>query len=632
MEIIDTATVAVSTAAELKSILEGNNSYTTVYLAADIQMVSGITILASKTSLTIDGTYPADGAGVMHTLTDMSTSNAADTIRVSSASSIQLTVQNINIVGANYYTPFCIYDGSSYAGTNVYYYNVTYVGPQFVYHANGLTRIVDCDITIVKTTGSACQEVAEVYQLEIGGNTRIVHTSTSNAVFWFRDGGSYPSLTILPGATVTLQTANYGIYTSPAVAFTVSAGASFTVATQYGFFRDSGHQASAATVADGATFTLSHAASYGSIASFYCNGAFTVGNGATLIMQANYASAGPLIRFAASAASFTLNSPKRVALYNSTGTVFSFSSATPISIGARQINYWLAAAPIATAGTLADPPLYAWRKSAGADTQITASATSSKTTVSANNFTADELAALPALTLLQLHSAYEFSAGYLPLEVGLITDDGYPIEGETDPGAAVRAKYATSTLNGAADESGAFSLETPDAIPETTSVTVTANQDFLFTSVVRAAVDAGTLELQHAPDRIEFSLQPVAVSPVVLLGRVLCDWCITVSDTRARSAPWYLYATVNGPLSTEDGKHTLPDALAYVGVAGEISPLCGEYVLVYAGEGNAGSAKTTDVTWAEDKGVLLQVTGEPFHEGAVYSAHISWTLSETPLL
>ena len=60
---IDDSTVAVETSAELKSILEGTNSITHIYLAKDITLAQGFTILGSKTQVPIDGLYPTDGTG-----------------------------------------------------------------------------------------------------------------------------------------------------------------------------------------------------------------------------------------------------------------------------------------------------------------------------------------------------------------------------------------------------------------------------------------------------------------------------------------------------------------------------------------------------------------------------------------
>ncbi len=64
---IDDSTVAVETSVELKSILEETNSITHIYLAKDITPAQRITILGSKTQVTIDVLYPTDGTGIIHT-------------------------------------------------------------------------------------------------------------------------------------------------------------------------------------------------------------------------------------------------------------------------------------------------------------------------------------------------------------------------------------------------------------------------------------------------------------------------------------------------------------------------------------------------------------------------------------
>ena len=76
---INDTTVAVETSAELKTVLEGNNKITHIYLAQDITLATGITILATKTQVTIDGLYPTDGTGTIHTYTDMNSASTADT-------------------------------------------------------------------------------------------------------------------------------------------------------------------------------------------------------------------------------------------------------------------------------------------------------------------------------------------------------------------------------------------------------------------------------------------------------------------------------------------------------------------------------------------------------------------------
>lgn len=57
MTIINSSTVVVFNYDELEAVLQQSNTYTLVYLGADITLESGIQILSSKSEVTIDGTY-----------------------------------------------------------------------------------------------------------------------------------------------------------------------------------------------------------------------------------------------------------------------------------------------------------------------------------------------------------------------------------------------------------------------------------------------------------------------------------------------------------------------------------------------------------------------------------------------
>ena len=148
---IDNSTVAVETSAELKSILEGTNNITHIYLAKDITLAQGITILGSKTQVTIDGLYPTDGTGTIHTYTDMNSGSNADAIGVRTASSIHVTVQNLNVVGKNYYGLIYVAEGSAYQNVIITYKNITYNGPQITYHPSGLSIYQKLNILLAST-------------------------------------------------------------------------------------------------------------------------------------------------------------------------------------------------------------------------------------------------------------------------------------------------------------------------------------------------------------------------------------------------------------------------------------------------------------------------------------------------
>lgn len=76
MIILNDETVAISTFAESKSIIETNSAVNLIYLDANIEMTSGITIPQTKTNLIIDGTYN----DIRYTFKDRTTLNASDTL------------------------------------------------------------------------------------------------------------------------------------------------------------------------------------------------------------------------------------------------------------------------------------------------------------------------------------------------------------------------------------------------------------------------------------------------------------------------------------------------------------------------------------------------------------------------
>ena len=94
----------------------------------------------------------------------------------------------MNITGYNYYGVIYVSEGNSYKDVVTEYNNITYVGPQISFHPSGLTRFINSNITIQENY-AAGNEVAECNKIEIGGNTTIIHKSTANSSFWFRNSG-----------------------------------------------------------------------------------------------------------------------------------------------------------------------------------------------------------------------------------------------------------------------------------------------------------------------------------------------------------------------------------------------------------------------------------------------------------
>lgn len=545
---INDTTVAVETSAELKSVLEGNNTISLIYLANDITLAQGITILASKSNITIDGLYPTDGTGVIHTYTDMNSAGSGDTIGVRSASSIHVTVQNLNVVGKNYYGLIYVSEASSHQDVVVTYKNITYNGPQITFHPSGLSIYQNLNINIIDSTACVANEVAEAGQLQIGGNTTITHNSTGNSAFWFRGYSGSPYLEILEDANVSITTSRDIVYTASYINLIINKNASFSITTKYGFFRDNGHQASSILVDENSSFSVIQTQTNGSYAMLSCRGMFTVNKGASLYLQANYQNSAPLILFNTTSSGFNITNPKSIILYNKTNSCLSFANTSTFNIECGKLDYWLTYPNLISTGVIENNPLYSWYKSNDENLNIVATVTSSKTTVTSNNLTTSELETLPDLSLLTFQTA--------------------------------------KTLR---------------------------------------IIEAGNLELRNAPSIIEFQRPIVNTNPLTL-GRK--DKIITMSivDSRAVSSDWYLYAYINSPLTTSDNKHSLPDSLIFIDENAQIKTLSKEPTLVYSGTANEGTTKTTEITWAENTGILFKII-DPLYNGEKYSTLINWILS-----
>lgn len=402
---INNTTVAVETSAELKSVLEGNNNITLIYLAKDITLAQGISILATKTEVTIDGLYPTDGTGVIHTYTDMNSAGSGDTIGVRSASSIHVTVQNLNVVGKNYYGLIFVSEDSSHQNVVVTYKNLTYNGPQITYHPSGLSVYENLTINIIDSTACVANEVAETAKLQIAGKNEITHNSTGNSAFWFRGYTNSPYLEIMENAEVSITTTRDIAYSSYYLDLRINKNAKFNIKSKYGFFRDNGHQASGVLVDENSTFSIIQTQTNGSYATISCRGNFIVNKNAILYLEANYQNRAPLILFNTSSSALKITNPKSIIIYNNSYACLSFANTTTFSITCGKIDYWLDSPELISTGTIENNPLYAWYKSNEGDISITSTVTSSKTSITSNNLTESELQALPDLSLLTFQTA-----------------------------------------------------------------------------------------------------------------------------------------------------------------------------------------------------------------------------------
>lgn len=335
----------------------------------------------------------------------MNSSSNANAIGIRTASSLQVTVQNLNVIGKNYYGLIYVSESSSHQNVIVTYKNITYNGPQITYHPSGLSIYQDLTINIIDSTASVANEVAEAGSIQIGGKTTIIHNSVGDSTFWFRGYTGLPYLEILENAQVSITTTRDIAYTGSYLKIVINKNAEFNVKTKNGFFRDNGHQASSILIDENSIFSVIQSQANGSYATLTCRGDFTINKDAKLYMEANYQNSAPLILFNTSSSKFNINNPKSIIIYNKSYACISFNNTTTLNIKCGKLDYWLTSPQLVSTGVVENNPLYSWYKSNDEDLIIESTVTSSKTTITSNNLTEEEKEKLPDLNLLTFQTA-----------------------------------------------------------------------------------------------------------------------------------------------------------------------------------------------------------------------------------
>lgn len=629
MIIIDAATVAVTTEAELREVLSGSNAYTTIYFADDIRLTQGVRIPAGKTSLVIDGRYPVDDSGTIHTYTDMNSAMVSDAINVTAGGTLAVTVQNMNITGRNYYGVIAVPDGIS--GVTLNFVNVNYTGPQFIYNPLGYNTITDCTFNSASSTACATNEMAELSHLTIGGKTIFNHSSTLSFI-WFRAGSS-PVLEIAENATVTISTTSYCFYTDIFPDITIQSGAEVSFYPTLGMFLNTSHYANSLTMKAASALTVKPGTGATSAYSppLTLNGNMTV-DGAKVFIQSTLSSVSPL--YFRTAATLTVTNPQSFVLYSNAAPAITTASGTlTFNISAEQVNLW-AKASSADPGGINDVPDFKWYRYNSPDMadnttlSMMGSAALSVWTVTANNFTSQELSSLPALTNFLPGTGQVLSLGKL-LTLNPIVSGQYPISGTTMADAGVRVEYEAGGTaysdTGTTDATGYFSILPSAAMAAEMSVTITAHLPFLTGMVTKIAVDGGELSLEVPGGDLPFMMVPLDAQNKLLYGRETVWQQIVVHDTRIYPTPWQLSATLNADMTSKvNSAHTLPGALIFIDNDNQTYPLGSEAVVVFTHDG--AIAGDTNITWDGAKGILLQGDEVTFFAAEKYTADINWRL------
>ena len=621
MTVLNENSVVVYNSAELKTVLEGNNGYTTVYFGSDITLTNGISISSSKVNVIIDGTYN----NVTYKFEDKKSASTSDTISVSSAMTKNVVVRNMNITGYNYYGIIYVAENNIYKDVVVEYNNINYVGPQISFHPMGLTRFIDCVITIQDNYASG-NEVAECNKIEIGGQTVIVHKSSSNSSFWFRN--SDPSLTILPNAMVDFTSEKrelfYGVSN---LTFNILTNASFYVKTNSGMGYGV-YGTGTTNISENALFSLKQTARNGSYPSWYSYGKITLNTNSILEIISNYpniSSSNYNIYFSGSDAGFILNNPDRVILYNSVSNVIYTNSDIAFEFNFNRLNLFKTAVLIDDKVSVSNLPDYAWYKEKGLSL-IKGTFSNSSTKVTSHNYTDEELNNLPNLDDFIFTSKKVLSIGDFQIHMNALTDTDTQINGITEPLASILIEYDDVVGVVVAEADGSFSYSYDQALPVGTNITLTAklNDDLIYHTKKVQIVYTGEIILDEATKIVNFNLSPIKTNPI--LCPRLNELYVEVIDSRAVSSNWELYASINHDLTSNTGE-VLKDSLVFVDENENLTVLSSTPTLVYTGQNNDGSTKLTKVIWDDDKGILLKIS-DAIKEGMEYSAIITWSLKE----
>ncbi len=619
MKVIDSITVVVYTYSELKEALEGNNGYTYIYFGDNITLSGGVAISGTKSNVIIDGTYD----GVRHTYTDMKNLSAANTINVANKLTLNVIVKNMDITGYNYYGVVYVPEASTYQNTVIEYNNITYIGPQISFHPYGLTRFVDANITIQENYASG-NEVAECNKIEVGGTTTILHKSTGNSSFWFRN--SSPSFTVLKNAIVSFTSVSreflYGVTN---LKFTIEENASFSITTKNGF--GYGTNGSGETLIDkNASFTLSQTAANGSYSTWYSYGNITLNEGSKLSIINDFSNINTInynINFQSSSANFILNNPSYVILYNKVANIINTSATISFDFNFSRINLFNNIVTIDSLISYDTLPTYAWYKDTDLSS-VSGTFNANTSTIKSSNFSDSEKASLPDLSNFIFANKKILSIGDLALHINSVTDESLLMSGKSIPMASILIEYDTIKQVVETDDSGYFNYDYLSPLPIGTVITFTSkeNNSLIYRTKKITIVYSGDLTITSYPTTINFILQAVKTNPLLLAKS--SDIIVKVMDSRINSSDWKLYVSIDSNL--QDKGSILPDSLVFLN-GDEINVLSNTKTLVYTGQNNEGVLKETEVVFSAAEGILAQIK-EKIEINKTYTATINWILEE----
>ena len=365
----------------------------------------------------------------------------------------------------------------------------------------------------------------------------------------------------------------------------------------------------------------------GSYPAWYSYGPITANENSSLIIVNNYPSINTSnynIYFSTSSSAFILNNPKKVILYNSTANTLYTNTTTKFDFKFSRINLFNIAIDMTQNISETTLPTFSWYKSSDIS-EIKGTFTNAKTTIESSNFTESDLTSLPSLTNFNIHNKKIISIGLTPLLINPVTDESTTITGIAAPNSSLLIKYNNEAHIVVSDSTGAYTLNLETPQPEGTNIEITVKEqnEPIYQTKIITIVYVGEITIISAPTLIEFKMTPISRNPIICPKTE--DLIIKVSDTRAISTDWDLYATINND-PTDDNNNKLEQAIIYKNNS-VITPLSENKVLVYEGKEKTTSPEITTITFPRDEGILLQILTY-IKANTNYKATITWTIEE----
>ncbi len=598
----------------------------TVYIANDI-VRTGLPINSNRNNVTIIGHTKGDNQ-TRYKMTDLATSTSG---LVALSTNEKITFKDVIIDSYNWYGP--VASGGN-TGVVIEYNNVIYSGPQLVYSPYGKIRIIDSSIIVLAKSGSnPLGEIAEINQVEIGGNTTIRKDGyTGEPGFEFFSSNSF--MNILPDSNVvfednnTYYVASCFIANGAAVPLNIGANASLSVKSGSGLNIGS-YTSSNINIGTDASLKVHQTTT--SAAVITLAGTLDIKDGGSLeiINDGN----NEALRFYGASALLKFDNPKRIKLYSSnSGRVVYGVGNMSGNVGA--INSWNSSVNYTDA--MSNTPNGIWNKNNGNNLDVSVSTYGASTT-SANITNEDPSDVLDdnfTNATFDISKMQMIVMGDYDLDVDDIYENSPNITGSTRAGSSVKIEYNNNNIdkliNAAVAPDGSFDEIVPDSpIAMDTEVMTTTHQDYLKARHMTTVLEKiGILEFISVPSSMDFPKTTIPTSDTIV-SRSASAWTMTLSDTRGSDNSWEVNASIDEPLTGSDsnGTHTLPNRLVYVDGSSK-TPLSSTPMTIFAG--TTTSNPIFDLSWNSNEGILLDLVAGDGVPHVSYSTTINWTLVDAP--